>query len=434
MKRLGRRAVVIGASMAGLVCARVLADRFEEVVVLDRDRLTDTPDPRDGVPQGRHVHNLLSRGDRVLDRLFPDLYGALRDGGAIRIDWSRDVRWHHHGVWKARCESGVESWLMSRPFLEDCVRKQLLRVPNVRIESPVAVADFVVGEDDARVTGLRLEDGKEVAADLVLDCSGRNGVDSETLARAGFPKPRSLSIGVDVVYCTREMRPRKTPDFSAIAQIAPPPGKRSGVAFAIENDRWVVTLFGYHGDHPPRDEAGWTAFAESLDQPDIYRLIMDSDPLTPPRRFHYRASEWRRYDRAARRPARLLNLGDSVCSFNPIYGQGMTSATLQAEALDKWLAESGDLNRIHEEMPKRLARVINECWQAVASEDFRHAETRGDRIPLAAAINWYTRRVHRLASKHDDIETAFLKVMHMERGFGSLFHPSIMTRALMRPL
>ena len=314
------------------------------------------------------------------------------------------------------------------------MRKQLLRVPGVRIESPVAVSDFLLSEDGSRVEGIRLEDGNELSADLVVDCSGRNGIKSENLAKAGYSQPHALKIGVDVVYCTREMRPRNTPDFSAIAQIAPPPGKRSGVAIAVENDRWVVTLFGYHGDHPPRDEAGWTAFAESLDQPDIHRLIVDSDALTQPRRFHYRASQWRRYDRATRRPERLLQLGDSVCSFNPIYGQGMTSATLQANALAGWMKDDGDLDLIHQKMPKRLAAVINECWQAVASEDFRHPETKGDRMPLAGAINWYTRRVHRLASKHDDIETAFLKVMHMERSIGSLFHPSIVARALMQPV
>ncbi len=428
-----QHAIVIGASMAGLVAARVLADHFDRVTLIEKDAAALAPGYRDGVPQGRHVHNLLSRGDTVLDQLFPGLYQQLDAAGAQRVDWSRDVRWHHHGVWKVRCDSGITSWFMSRPLLESCVRDLTLARGGVTLACPAEVTGFLWSADGARVQGVRLADGREGRADLIVECSGRNGAAEDNLTEAGFPAPPRMSITSDVVYATREMRPREDPGFLAIAQVAPPPQKRSAVAFAIEDGRWMTTLFGYHGDHPPRDAEGWMDFAASLEQPDFHRLVSTSTPLSEVRRYHFRSSQWRRFDRMARRPAGLIHMGDVVCSFNPIYGQGMTSATLQAAALAE-LLKTEPLDRLHDLLPRRAARVINDCWQAVAAEDFRHAETTGDAMPMASLVNWYTRRVHRLASVDATIETAFLRVMHMERGFASLFHPRILAPALLRPV
>ncbi|MEM6309923.1 MAG: FAD-dependent monooxygenase [Pseudomonadota bacterium] len=430
---MGHHAIVIGASMGGLTAAAVLAQHFEHVTVLDRDRLPGDATPRNGVPQGGHVHNLLSRGDATLGRLFPTLFEQLQRNDAQRVDWSRDVRWHHHGVWKKRIASGVESWFMTRPMLEQCVRQDLINRPNVHVRDGVTVSAYQFNPDNSTVTGVQIEGEAPLGADLVVDCAGRRSGLSDCLAAHGYTKPKTQRIKVDVVYSTCMMRPRAPQDFKAIAQIAPPPGKRSGVTFAVENGNWMVTLFGYHGDHPPRDPQGWRDFARSLNQPDIAALIDVSEPVTDIRKYHFTESLWRRFDKLARLPERLVHLGDSVCSFNPIYGQGMTSATLQAEALGGLLG-TGALEMLHTRAPRPIANVINECWQAVASEDFRHPETTGDAMPGANIINWYTRRVHRLASRHDHIETKFLRVMHMEAGFASLFHPSILAPALFRPV
>lgn len=430
---MGQHAIVIGASMGGLAAAAVLAEHFDQVTVLERDALPKDATPRNGVPQGGHVHNLLSRGDATLGKLFPTLFDQLKANDAQRVDWSRDVCWHHHGVWKKRIPSGVESWFMTRPMLEGCVRRDLMDRPNVTLRDGIDVTSYQFNADNSAVTGIEIAGEDSIAADLVLDCSGRRSGLSDTLALRGYDTPSRQLIKVNVVYATCIMRPRAAQDFKAIAQIAPPPGKRSGVTFAVEDGNWMVTLFGYHGDHPPRDPEGWRAFAHSLDQPDIAALIEASDPVTDIRKYHFTESLWRRFDKLPSLPKRLVHLGDAVCSFNPIYGQGMTSATLQAEALGD-LLKPGSLDDLHARAPRPIAKVVNECWQAVASEDFRHPETTGDAMPGANIINWYTRRVHRLASRHDHVETKFLKVMHMEAGFASLFHPSILGPALFRPV
>jgi 2-polyprenyl-6-methoxyphenol hydroxylase-like FAD-dependent oxidoreductase len=305
----------------------------------------------------------------------------------------------------------------------------------VGITDGCEVAGYALSKDKSTVIGVTLADGTLIDTEFVVDCSGRWSGLSDGLVEAGYAPPPVLKIKSDVVYATRLMRQRESQDFLAIAQIAPPPGKRSAVAFAVEDGMWVVTLFGYHGDHPPRDDEGWRDFAGGLDQQAMAQLIDSMEPLTKVRKYHFRESQWRRFDKQNSRPARLLHLGDTVCSFNPIYGQGMTSATLQAEKLETYFTSRADpLARAHDEVPGELAKVINECWQAVASEDFRHAETTGDAMPVAAAVNWYTRRVHRLASRDDEVETRFLKVMHMEAGFASLFHPRVLVPALLRPV
>src|SRR5688572_19745091 len=111
-------AIVMGGGLAGLLATRVLADHFERVTLIERDQLTAEPAPRKGVPQGQHVHGLLLRGQEILSRLFPGIVSAMQGGGAVPLDLGRDLRWHHHGVWKAECDSGIQVLFFTRPYLE----------------------------------------------------------------------------------------------------------------------------------------------------------------------------------------------------------------------------------------------------------------------------------------------------------------------------
>lgn len=422
--------------MAGLLAARALSDHFEKVTILERDELPSTDEPRKGVPQGRHVHNLLSKGDEILTDFFPGLLDDLAAAGAVRADWSRDVRWHHHGVWKARVDSGVESFLMSRPLLERLVREHVERMPSIELRRNVAAEALELV--DGRVCGARIEDRNDgtqsvLEADLVVDCTGRGSKMPRWLADAGCSEIETLKINSDVVYATRIMRgPSKPPGFKVLAQIAPPPGKRSAVMFSIERGLWQVTLFGYHGEHPPADEDGWLAFAKSLVVPDASEAIASFEPVGRIERIHFPASQWRRLDRVHGFPAGLIVMGDAICSFNPIYGQGMTVAALEAQALRSALANNDDLDAASAEVRTTFARIVDDAWKAVASEDFRHRETTGARMRGAAFINWYTRRVHQLAAHDPRIVRDFLAVMHMQASVTSLFTPRTLAKVLTR--
>jgi 2-polyprenyl-6-methoxyphenol hydroxylase-like FAD-dependent oxidoreductase len=426
--------------MAGLVTARILSDYFDKVVVIERDNLPRNRSPRKSVPQGQHIHNLLARADEILERLFPGLFDDLLERGAVKLDWSADTRWHHHGVWKVNGQSGVESYFMSRPLLEWRVRAHLQERPNVEIRPSHRVTELLTNEAKTAVTGIAFESTKErgtrqlLYADLVVDNSGRGSRVVKWLEALGYPEPPISIINVDVVYATRIFRPKSMPEWKALLILAPPPEKRSGGIFTIEDDQWMVTLFGYHGDHPPADNEGWLKFAKSFCEKDIYEAIANAEPVTDVVTHRFPHSQWRHFEKMAHFPDNLIVLGDAVSSFNPIYGQGMTSATLQAEVLEtelsKRTAAGGDLTGLSQSVQKEIAKVVAEPWQAVASEDFRYAETTGDKMPAARFINWYSRRVHRAAQKDLAVMKAFLRVMHMQAKVPTLFAPNILFRVL----
>jgi hypothetical protein len=178
-----RHAVVIGASMAGLLAARVLSDHFAQVTIIERDRLTADAEARKGVPQGRHVHGLLNasmlnlrnieprkrtnsryqaevdkpysanllwkhiaRGAIIMGEYFPDLFRTLARDGAIPVG-TEGVRWNQLGVWMAPVRSPVTALFQSRPFLEQHVRDQLAARDTVRIRDGCEVSQLCAHND-----------------------------------------------------------------------------------------------------------------------------------------------------------------------------------------------------------------------------------------------------------------------------------------------
>jgi len=335
----GRSAIVIGASMAGLAAARVLSDHVTAVRILERDPLDGGPDEhRRGVPQARHAHGLLAAGSQRLVEWFPDLADDLVAGGAEATDLG-DCLWHQAGAFRTSIQSGIIGYPTSRAFLEQTVRRHLLRRPGITLH-PDTTVDRLVIEGD-RVTGAIDSTGARHGADLVVDCTGRNTRLLGQLADAGFPAPPESTVAIDVAYGSRILR-REPGDIDArFAVVAGSPHDvphRMGALLPMEGGRWMLTVGGYHGDAPPTDPDAYLDYVRGLPTPLLADVLERAEALTPVMTYRTPSNQRRHPERLRRLPAGFVALGDALCSFNPVYAQGMSSAVCQAEALGLSLA------------------------------------------------------------------------------------------------
>lgn len=429
-------AVVIGGSMAGLMAARVLADHFRNVTVIERDVRSPHPDYRHGVPQGRHAHALLLGGQQIVFKLFPAARQALVDAGADTINMGRDMRWYHFDVWKCRYDSALEVISASRPLIEWTLGEQLRRLPNVSCMDGWSV-DSLIYAGNGVVSGVRAQrrDDRSVeqqlSTDLVVDASGRGSQVPLQLKALGFERPEEETVKIDVAYATRLFRAPATPrSWKALFVISQPPAKRGALILPIEGNRWICTLYGMHGDHPPCDEAEWLAFAKSLPVPDMYEALRQAEPLTEITRYGYRASQRRYYEKLRRFPSGLLVLGDAICSFNPIYGQGMSAASMYADVLSQCLQErtaSGwSLGDLWKTFFPCAARVADVPWQLATGEDFRFPETIGTRGAATRFLHWYTGKVQVACGRSPRVTERLYEVMHLLKRPNALFGPDMM--------
>jgi 2-polyprenyl-6-methoxyphenol hydroxylase-like FAD-dependent oxidoreductase len=425
------RAVVIGGSMAGLLAARVLADYFSEVTILERDSLPSLPEQRRGVPQGRHAHGIMASGREVLEALFPGISGELIGSGAVSADIVRDSRWFLEGACLRRFSSGLQGVLASRPLLEHTVRERVRRLPNVRLIQDCTVGEIVTTEDRKRVVGVKTPHGF-FPADLVIDAAGRASRCPQWLKMIGFDAPAEDRIEIGLGYTTRWFRREPHHLDGDVAAIAPatPDRKRGGVMLAQEGDQWIVTLTTHFQNPAPADLDGFIEFTRTLPARFIYEVIRDAEPVGEAATARFPASIWRRYDKLERFPDGYLVFGDSICSFNPRYGQGMSVAALQAVELQKTLA-GGSLNLAFRFFAA-AARVIEVAWRIAAGSDLQMPEAQGQRSLGSLVMSWYMTRLLKAAHHDSRVALTFYRVTNLVAPPKSLLRPAIALRVLLR--
>ncbi|MET8977510.1 alpha/beta fold hydrolase [Streptomyces sp. NPDC004539] len=408
------RAVVLGAGMAGLFAARVLADVYAEVVVVDRDTLTDDGAPRRRVPQGRHVHALLARGQQVIEELFPGITREFAAAGAAYGDVTGNVRWVLEGRAMRQPRSGLDLVSASRPFLENRVRARVAALPGVRVLERHEVVEPVVADGGRRVTGVVVTDDEGVRhtldSDLLVDATGRGSRTPVWLTGWGHPAVEEESAKVGLGYTTRHyaVPDEVMGDDLSIHVVASPASPRGAVCARVEGGRTVVTAYGVDGDHPPTDEEGFTAFLASLARPDVHEVVLRGRPLDDLVPYRFPANLRHRYERLASFPQGLLVVGDAVCSFNPTYAQGMTVAAIGATVLRDHLARPGEA-RAAEFFADLAREAVDVPWGIALSTDRARLGLTDPHAPDQRAAS----RVTAAASVSDDVAVAYARVVSL---------------------
>ncbi|MFD4293886.1 FAD-dependent oxidoreductase [Rhodococcus sp. NPDC058532] len=429
---IGDRAVVLGGSMAGLLAARVLADAYAQVVVVERDELPDTAGQRRGVPQGHHIHSLMARGQQVFEELFPGFAADLVAGGAPMLDQLAEARLYFGGHRFAQAASGIAVISVSRPCIEGYVRERVRALPGVVLDDHRDVLGLAASRDGGRVTGARVSrrvDGSgdvTLDADLVVDATGRGSRLPRWLEALGYPRPAEDRVTTDITYATGVVRLRAGALGAQRAVIVPPGGgcTRGGALAAIEGGRHILTLVGMLGEVPPTDANAFVEYTRSLPIPDIHDAVRDAELLDPPVAMRFPASIRHRYERLPRFPAGLLAVGDVLCSFNPVYGQGMSVAALEARTLREHLASEPDPRKVL----RGMAKIVDPPWDIAAGADLAFPAVPGPRPLRVRMANTYVPLVQAAAARDPEVGAAFLRVAGMLDDPTALMRPALVRR------
>ncbi len=380
-----RHAVVIGGGIGGMCAARVLADHFERITLLERDELPRDAAHRKGVPQSRHPHAMLDRGRKELNSLFPGLDETLRQRGALNFDAGIALATLRPDGWATRRSSGHEMLFASRLLIEKVIRERIQENPRITIVERTEATGLVLAPHRSRITAVetRKVDGGatgRIEADLIVNCSGRSSRAAHWLEELGFPKVELEVVDADAGYSTCWYQ---APPQSQIPKgwwwkgifLNPPakPKRPEDYYFAlilpIEGDRFLLTLASWGGRVLPADHESFAALCARLRSPIVAEALAISKPVSPI--FHRRGMQnlWHHYENWSG-PAGYISLADAVCGFNPVYGQGMTSASVCAQILRQLLSE---IDSVDPAFPstffKRQAEFVRQPWSLSVARD-----------------------------------------------------------------
>ncbi|MUL81038.1 MULTISPECIES: NAD(P)/FAD-dependent oxidoreductase [unclassified Mycolicibacterium] len=374
-------AVVIGGSIAGLCAARVLSEHYQRVTLYERDELPDQPVNRSAVPQGQHVHLLMARGADELEALFEGLLDDMTAANVPVVENQPssihfEAGGHLLGTGQT-LESNFTAYVPSRGQLEWQIRRRVLALPNVQIlHRGVNEPEYDPGTE--RVTGVVLDDGEQVPADLVVDASGRGSRLPVWLEQWGFERPAEETIKVGVTYASQRVRipAELITEKMVVVSAAHDSGLGMGMLFH-EDGIWTVTAFGVAKAEPPKDFAGIKQLGGTALPPHLAAALRAGEAVGEMNFHRYPVSKWRRYDKLGRFPGGIFAFGDAVVSLNPTYGQGVTMSTIQAANLRHELA--GGTDDLAARLARRTARTTYPVWtmNSVADQVAHGAE--GDR-------------------------------------------------------
>lgn len=439
MNRRGSHAVVLGAGFAGLAHAVPLADRFDRVTLVDRDVLPGGPEHRAGVPQSQHVHLLVPGGIERMETLLPGAVGEIAARGGHVIP-AREWRFNMGGDRLRLEDDGLRVLGATRPLLEAVVRDRVLSLTHLELLDGWTARELTTTDDRSRVTGVRVrsqadpDDHRTLDADLVVDTTGRGSPSPRWLADLGYEPPQEERLRVDVHYATRMFR-RHQDDLGGCRQVlvdVPPDGCRGGVALAVEDDRWQVTLVGMLGERPATELGAFVEYAASLWSGDLHDIVDGANPLDEGEPRAFPSFSWHRYDQLGRLPDRYVVAGDAVCSLDPRFGQGMTVAMAEAQAIGQVLDGHG-FDGVGRRTLCAAQQTVQDAWDLATGATLAHPQVEGPRPLPWKLTTAYMGRLLAAAHRDPAVAAALIRVIGMIDRPSSLMAPGTLWRVLRNP-
>jgi 2-polyprenyl-6-methoxyphenol hydroxylase-like FAD-dependent oxidoreductase len=434
---LGERAIVVGGGLAGLSTARALSNRFRQVVILDRDELPDSATPRRGVPQGKHRHGLLGGGLKALEQLFPGFGNELGRAGAVPINSGFDVLYEIPGQDPSpRIKFDWPTYSMTRPLIELTLRRQVERLTNVKVQGRCRALNIIGEFNTGAATGIfyRKADGnlETLQSDLIIDASGNGSLTLEFLKASGRRLPEETNIGVNMHYASALFDRADLRDNYKIAYTFPnaPEESRGGLIVPAENESYQVVLIGRGEDIPPIEESEFRGYARSLWTPTLYNAIKNAKLLTEITPYAFTQSRWRHFAQISDFPRGLLPIGDAICRFNPVHGQGMSVAAREAGLLSDLLGrfDSDLLFTLAPDFLTKAEDLIADPWAMSAIPDFIYPETTGVRPQdLQERLN-FQKGLRQLAARDASVFRLLIEVRNLLKPLTVLDAPSIVSR------
>ncbi|PFN27797.1 NAD(P)-binding protein [Bacillus cereus] len=433
------KAIVIGGSIAGKLAAKALSISFKEVIILEAGEKWDGKATRKRVPQSNHPHVLLKGGENAIEELFPNFTNELIEAGSIVNNFTRDLKWHQFGLWKQPFIGEVHMIQQSRLLLEWHIQKRIDLISNITIKYETLVKGLLVDEKIHKVCGVKvkcLETGtqEEFHADIVVDASGFGSKSIEWLQAYNI-EVREEKVRIDLFYATRLFKLKENEELDCCNMLMSPsfPENPYGVLIqTIEDNRYFVTFSGYANEKAPQTDDEFYDFAENLSIPNVTEFLNKAEGITDIKTYKIPYQVRRRFDLVNNFPEGLLVVGDAHCRFDPVFGQGVSVAAMEAHQLQLLLQRRQKLDKAFtQHFYKGTAHIIQTPWEMTTTEISRHPQLKRELTIKQKIQLWYTKQIYRLSASDSDIYIRLVRVMNLIRSPFHLFHPKVLLAVLL---
>ncbi|PFF64458.1 glutamate synthase [Bacillus thuringiensis] len=432
-------AIVIGGSMAGKFAAKALSTSFKEVIIIEADERWDGKSSRKRVPQSNHPHVLLKGGENAIEELFPNITNELIEAGSIINNFTRDLKWHQFGLWKQPFIGEVHMIQQSRPLLEWHIQKRIHQISNITIKYETLVKGLLVDAKLNKVCGVKVkyletDTQEEVHADLVVDASGFGSKSIEWLREYEI-EVKEEKVRIDLFYATKMFKLKENEELDCCNMLMSPsfPDNPYGVLIqTIEDNRYFVTFSGYANEKAPQTDDEFYDFAENLSISNVTDFLNKAEGITDIKTYKIPYQVRRRFDLVNNVPEGLLVVGDAQCRFDPVFGQGVSVAAMEAHQLQLLLQGRKQLDKTFtQQFYKKTANIIETPWDMTTTEISRHPQLKRELTTKQKFQLWYTKQIYRLSASNSDVYIRLVRVMNLIRSPFHLFHPKVLLSVLL---